>query len=79
MGWPSLLWFVVSGVLAVTLSLLCSALTAATGSGIPEAAVIGIQFYHSAAFFILSLVVAVLWQLWQRVPGMALRGSHGLR
>lgn len=75
-GWPSLLWFVASGVSAVALTLLYSVLSAAPRSGTPDAVVIGMQFFHSAAFFILSLVVAVLWQLWQKVPGMALHGSR---
>ena len=72
MTWlSSLLWFAVSGLLAVMFTFLYAAVISAPSSGTPNDTVIVIQLVHSGIFFVLSLLVAVLWQLWRTLRAKA--------
>lgn len=66
----SLQWFAVSGFLAVMLTILYAAFSAPS-SGTPNDTIIVIQLFHSGIFFGLSMLVAVLWQLWRTLRAKA--------
>ncbi|UVI34895.1 hypothetical protein [Brevibacterium spongiae] len=53
-------WFVAASVIAVVLTLIYSAVNGALFSGTPTRVVIEIQFFHSAIFFVVSVLVAAV-------------------
>lgn len=55
-------WFVAASVIAVALTLAYSAVNGALFSGTPTGTVVEIQLFHSAIFFVLSVLVAAVWQ-----------------